>query len=310
MNWVGGSRNRFVVKNNEKKQRDFFERRKMQQKLKNLGLAPPVSPRGTSSGSMDLVSLFIVNQIAAKKESTDPPKVAFFGDREGRPKQKRNGPLVLPMSPCSPSQLSLAEGDPHYSAQGQRKRKCAIPQGLKCGQFSQPRGMTDGSPWSCGSNPSLYQLETPTAARVIFKSPENKECLNPARDQVTFPFNQLEDKQPILEFGLSQSETEQRYDGDGFRGFSLGECGREAPVFRGGTSKIYLTDETPAPSSTPQTVPDTQSLEVAGSDHVCLSNCADENFSCFEHSGPLNGCECSPSYSCSRGYFGSDSDKR
>nr|XP_040030152.1 uncharacterized protein LOC120817733 isoform X1 [Gasterosteus aculeatus aculeatus] len=310
MNWVGGSRNRFVVKNNEKKQRDFFERRKMQQKLKNLGLAPPVSPRGTSSGSMDLVSLFIVNQIAAKKESTDPPKVAFFGDREGRPKQKRNGPLVLPMSPCSPSQLSLAEGDPQYSAQGQRKRKCAIPQALKCGQFSQPRGMTDSSPWSCGSNPSLYQLETPTAARVIFKSPENKECLNPARDQVTFPFNQLEDKQPILEFGLSQSETEQRYDGDGFRGFSLRECGREAPVFRGGTSKIYLTDETPAPSSTPQTVPDTQSLEVAGSNHVCLSNCADENFSpaCFEHSGPLNGCECSPSYSCSRGYFGSDSD--
>lgn len=58
-------------------------------------------------------------------------------------------------------------------------------------------------------------------------SHRNKECLNPARDQVTFPFNQLEDKQPILEFGLSQSETEQRYDGDGFRGFSLGECGRE-----------------------------------------------------------------------------------
>ncbi|KAM8908227.1 uncharacterized protein redic1 isoform 5-T5 [Spinachia spinachia] len=315
MNWVGGSRNRFVVKNNEKKQRNFFEKKKMQLKLKNLGLAPPVSPRGTSSGSMDLVTLFIVNQIAAKKEIKDPPKVAFFGEREGRPKHKRNGPLLLPMSPCSPSQLSLVEGDPQYSVQGKRKRKHAIPQGFTCGQFqpfSQPRGMTDCNPWSRGSNPPTYQLETTTAARVIFRSPEpeNNECLDPARDMVAFPLNQLEDKQPLSEFSLSQSETEQQYDGDGFKGFSPGECEREAPLFRGGLSKIYLTNETPAPSSIPQTVPDSQLMEVAGRNHVFLSNCTDKNFSCFEHNGgPMNGSECPPGYSCSRGYFSTDSNE-
>ncbi|KAM8908224.1 uncharacterized protein redic1 isoform 2-T2 [Spinachia spinachia] len=309
MNWVGGSRNRFVVKNNEKKQRNFFEKKKMQLKLKNLGLAPPVSPRGTSSGSMDLVTLFIVNQIAAKKEIKDPPKVAFFGEREGRPKHKRNGPLLLPMSPCSPSQLSLVEGDPQYSVQGKRKRKHAIPQGFTCGQ---PRGMTDCNPWSRGSNPPTYQLETTTAARVIFRSPEpeNNECLDPARDMVAFPLNQLEDKQPLSEFSLSQSETEQQYDGDGFKGFSPGECEREAPLFRGGLSKIYLTNETPAPSSIPQTVPDSQLMEVAGRNHVFLSNCTDKNFSCFEHNGgPMNGSECPPGYSCSRGYFSTDSNE-
>ncbi|XP_034381752.1 uncharacterized protein LOC117725952 [Cyclopterus lumpus] len=394
MNWVGGSRKRFVAKNDAQKQREFFEKRKMQNKLKSLGMALPDSPpRGTSSGGMDLVTLFIVNQIAARKEIKDPPKVAVFGSCKGGSKHKRNKPLVLPMSPCSPSQLSLLEGESQYSAQGQRKRKHVIPRGFKCGQlspvlesafsdnsasdylppmtdplipfssissasdqvnrfspgifplqlnlqqrsqtqtqlpppcsrplwdtavlghtefqpFSQPRGMTDCVPWSCGPNPPLYQMETPTAARVLFRSPErhNAEAWDQAGREVTFSLSQLEDKEPMLEFTLHQSETERQFEGEVFRGFSTEECEGEASHFGRGTSKIYLKDDTPAASSRPQTVPDSQCMDVEGSNHMHLSNCTDGNFSaaCLEHKN--NGCEYSPGYSCSGGYLSSDSD--
>ncbi|XP_029318414.1 uncharacterized protein C12orf40 isoform X1 [Cottoperca gobio] len=323
MNWVGGSRNRVVMKNDAKKQREFFERRKMQQKLKNVGMALPASPQGSSSGSMDLVTLFIVNQIAAKKEIKAPPKVAVLSSCKGGSKYKRNEPLVLPMSPCSPSQLSLVEGQAQYSVQGTRKRKHVFPQGFKCRQlspvlesafsdnsasdylppitdplspfsstssassgqglfplqlklqqrsqtqaqplscspppwdtsgleqtrfqpFSQPRGMSDGISWSCGSKPPLYQLKTPTAAQVLFRSPEpdNTKARGPTRHDAPFSLNQPEDKEPVLDFTLNQSETEQPFEGDVFRGFSTEECEREA--FGRGQSKIYLKDESPA----------------------------------------------------------------
>ncbi|XP_028810947.1 uncharacterized protein redic1 isoform X2 [Denticeps clupeoides] len=114
MNWVGGSRFRFIKKNDNRKQKEFFERKRMQDKMKSLGVLP--SPSTEATGSMDLITLFMVNQIASKKEITSQPRITNLEKMMGSQKAL-NKPLELPMSPGSPSQLCLAESQPTYSTQ-------------------------------------------------------------------------------------------------------------------------------------------------------------------------------------------------
>ncbi|CAL8318732.1 unnamed protein product [Lota lota] len=136
MNWVGGSRSRYMMRCDTKKQREFFEKKKLNRRLHNMGIPVPTSPKGATSGSMDLVTLFIVNQIAAKKEVKDKPVVTVLRDGKGPSRTMNNRPLELPMSPASPSQLSLSESEPYYSVQRVKRRKHCISDAFRCQQLS------------------------------------------------------------------------------------------------------------------------------------------------------------------------------
>ncbi|XP_063316705.1 uncharacterized protein LOC134615949 isoform X3 [Pelmatolapia mariae] len=352
----------------------------MQQKLKNMGIPVPAPSLGkTSSGSLDLMTLFIVNQIAAKKACKDPPKAAVLGSCKAGARHKRKDPLVLPMSPCSPSRLCLVEGQSEYSVQESRERRKVIPQGFKfqrlspvlesgfsdnsasdylpampdarspfssassacSGQgifplqlnlqkqsqalhpsspppwdtsvlsqteafhpFSQPRSMTNTSPWSHNINQPFFQLENPTASQVLFGSPQPGK--SNAEDHATYVdsifLNQPKDKESMLDFTFNQSEIQQQLEDDVFRGFCDEDC--EGHSHSGSAkSKICLPDQTLVNSSAPQTVPDSQCMGAEP------SNCTDTRFSCFgDNTGPVNGSEYSPSYSFRGGYLSPDSN--
>ncbi|XP_071370364.1 uncharacterized protein [Centroberyx affinis] len=171
--------------------------------------------------------------------------------------------------------------------------------------------MRDCTPWSSGSNTPLYQPETPTVARVLFGSPEpdNTEARQHARHKVMFCLNQPEDKEPMLSFTLNQSETEEQFEEQVFRGFSNEDYGSEASPFGRAKSKIYLKEETPIRPSRTQNAPDSQHRGSETNSLTQLSDCTDMDSSCAGlNNGPLVCCELSPSYSSRGGYFSSDSD--
>lgn len=55
----------------------------------------------------------------------------------------------------------------------------------------------------------------------------NTEARDHAGHEVTFSLNQPEDRELVLDFTLNQSEAEQHFEEDVFRGFSTKECERE-----------------------------------------------------------------------------------
>ncbi|XP_030816857.1 uncharacterized protein C12orf40 homolog [Camarhynchus parvulus] len=96
MNWVGGSRSRIILKQERRKQKEYFERKKLKSKMKLLEVSSPKS----SAVSLDLLNLYVVNQISTKKENTENvrrPVHIDITEEEKKPIRRHN--LELPTSP-------------------------------------------------------------------------------------------------------------------------------------------------------------------------------------------------------------------
>ncbi|XP_071589996.1 regulator of DNA class I crossover intermediates 1 [Heliangelus exortis] len=103
MNWVGGSRSRIILKQERRKQKEFFEKKKLKSKMKLLGVSSPKS----SAVSLDLLNLYVVNQISVKKDNTENPRKPVHIDITENVKipGKRHN-IELPMSPPRMKHLS------------------------------------------------------------------------------------------------------------------------------------------------------------------------------------------------------------
>ncbi|XP_063110623.1 regulator of DNA class I crossover intermediates 1 [Cavia porcellus] len=131
MNWVGGSRTRVLIKQEKRRQKEYFERNKLKSKMKLLGVLSPVK---NSTVSLDLLNLHIVNQISCKKKTPEAVKKPVHVNMNRDIKMPlRQYELELPVSPPRlPSKLCLddTENNTHCQKLG-NKEGCGPVQSSK-----------------------------------------------------------------------------------------------------------------------------------------------------------------------------------
>ncbi|KAM7055753.1 regulator of DNA class I crossover intermediates 1 [Acridotheres tristis] len=100
------SRSRIILKQERRKQKEYFERKKLKSKMKLLDVSSPKS----SAVSLDLLNLYVVNQISTKKDNTENMRKPIHIDiTEDEKKPIRRHNLELPTSPLRKQHKSNLE---------------------------------------------------------------------------------------------------------------------------------------------------------------------------------------------------------
>ncbi|XP_048199016.1 uncharacterized protein C12orf40 homolog [Perognathus longimembris pacificus] len=107
---------RVLIKQDRRKQKEYFERNRLKSKMKLLGV---LSPAQNSAVSLDLLNLYMVNQISCKKKVPETVKrpVHVNMNRDIKVPLRKHD-LELPMSPdCTPSKLCLDDTEDNIHSQ-------------------------------------------------------------------------------------------------------------------------------------------------------------------------------------------------
>ncbi|XP_072024955.1 regulator of DNA class I crossover intermediates 1-like [Amphiura filiformis] len=137
MNWVGGARSRIKMKDELTKQKEYFEKKRYQNKVSRLEKPASPSKKRKLSLSTDLLSLQAASFSAKKfstKDSSRPisqkkvTKVDLDHSRSSLLPFRRLDDVELPMSPGAPSKLLLQEANSGMNEEAVSSRKKFEPQ--------------------------------------------------------------------------------------------------------------------------------------------------------------------------------------
>ncbi|XP_049740808.1 uncharacterized protein C12orf40 homolog [Elephas maximus indicus] len=118
---IDNVRTRVLIKQERRKQKEYFEKKRLKSKMKLLGV---LSPAKNSTASLDLLNLYIVNQISCKKEMSEIVRKPIHVNMNRDIKMPlRKHDLELSMSPnCVPSKLCLDDRENiHYQRLGSKE---------------------------------------------------------------------------------------------------------------------------------------------------------------------------------------------
>ncbi|XP_052016320.1 uncharacterized protein C12orf40 homolog [Apodemus sylvaticus] len=249
------NRTRVLIKQERRKQKEYFERNKLKSKMKLLGVFSPVK---NPSVSLDLLNLYVVNQISSKKETSEtmkrPTHVNMNRDLK-IPLRKHD--LELPMSPhCVPSKLCIddMENSVPYQRFYRKEETGPVQSSQDMNSYRMFNEMGN-----CSYSPPSFPEEFPPNRHIpgqhstprLAPSPRQFACENPHHGQFSnekFPealFSKLNKHQNVLsssqktvEFGVSFERRNSSETGDFLtkRSVIVGEdcgsqCERRQPDF-------------------------------------------------------------------------------
>ncbi|XP_057273898.1 uncharacterized protein C12orf40 homolog [Pezoporus wallicus] len=167
MNWVGGSRSRIILKQERRKQKEFFEKKKLKSKMKLLGVSSP----GSSAVSLDLLNLYVVNQISTKKDNSacmrKPVHIDITEDVK-IPARRHN--IELPTSPLHTQRMpNLDDIQNRLQKQVLDSRRQHISEKIKC-QHNLPQVTYADSSMECEDSTASAFSACPLSSSVCWSS--------------------------------------------------------------------------------------------------------------------------------------------